>query len=61
MPTVLPPRRKQPPSRFRLFMASTPPWFQWLTLAAMFAAGMAVVVFYFYLVRTDPLQAGYAW
>lgn len=61
MPTVLPPKNQEQPSRFRLFMASRPPWFQWLTLAAMFAAGLAVVVFYFYLVRDNPLETGYAW
>lgn len=61
MPTVLPPKNGGQPSRFRLFMASTPPWFQWLTLAAMFAAGMAVVIVYFWLVRSDPMQAGYVW
>lgn len=42
-------------------MASTPAWFQWAVLTAMFLAGLGVVVGYFYLVRTDPLNAGYFW
>lgn len=61
MPTRLPPKKEQPPSRFRVFMASTPPWFQWLTLATMFGACLGLLIVYFYLVRTDPLNAGYAW
>jgi hypothetical protein len=59
MPTRLPQPRDVPPSRFRQFMASTPPWFQWLTLAAMFGAGMAVMILYFWLVKTDPLAPTY--
>jgi hypothetical protein len=62
MPTRLPNKPQMPPpGRFRSFMASTPAWFQWATLTAMFLAGLGVVVLYLYLVKTDPLMAGYHW
>ncbi len=52
MPTRLPERRDPPPGRFRAFMAATPPWFQWATLAAMFLAALGAVVLFFYVVKT---------
>jgi hypothetical protein len=61
MPTRLPKRTPAAPGRFRSFMASTPAWFQWAVLTAMFLAGLGIVVAYLYMVRTDPLDAGYYW
>ena len=61
MPTSLPRRHEPRQSRFRRFMANSPPWFQWTALTAMFLAGLGLVIFYFWLVKTPPGAGGYAW
>ena len=62
MPVNLPkPPPQPPPGRFRSFMASTPPWFQWATLIAMFLTGAGIVILYLWAVKTPPDINPYEW
>ena len=61
MPTTLPRRHEPGPGRFRRFMASSPPWFQWTVLTAIFLAGLCVLSLYFWRVKIAAETHGYLW